>query len=231
MNDGAPGGSFRDPSGFVYERDGVLYRRVHRSYAAHYDRLMDSGLYAALVGDGLLVPHEEVGPRGGEQDPYATLRPERVAFVSYPYEWCFSQLKDAALTTLRIQERALGFDMTLKDASAYNIQFHRGRPVLIDTLSFECYEEGVPWVGYRQLCQHFLAPLALMAHRDVRLGGLLRLHLDGIPLDLASTLLPARTRLDVPQAARRSDLHSRNVGRTTVLHDRRSAQLAFLPGR
>jgi hypothetical protein len=123
------------------------------------------------------------------------LKPEQVPFVSYPYEWSFSQLKDAALTTLLIQKKALEFGMCLKDCSAYNIQFFKGSPVFIDTLSFERYEEGKPWVAYRQFCQHFLAPLALMSHRDVRLGQLSRVHLDGVPLDLASRLLPGRTRL------------------------------------
>jgi hypothetical protein len=80
--------------------------------------------------------------------------------------------------------------MSLKDASAYNIQFHQGRPVLVDSLSFEILRPDQPWVAYRQFCQHFIAPLALMALRDIRLGQLLRIHLDGIPLDLASRLLP-----------------------------------------
>ena len=192
------GASFRDPSGFVFERDGALFRRIHRRYASEYDQLMSSGLYTELVERELLIPHEEVTPPsldGGE--PYTTVRPERVAFVSYPYEWCFSQLKDAALTTLRVQRTALRFGMTLKDASAYNVQFHRGRPILIDTLSFTTYTEGAPWVAYRQFCQHFLAPLALMAYRDVRLGQLLKVHLDGIPLDLARSLLPARAWLSL----------------------------------
>ena len=85
--------------------------------------------------------------------------------------------------------------MTLRDASAYNIQFHDGRPVLIDTLSFEPLVEGRPWSAYGQFCRHFLAPLALMRHRDARLGMMLRTKIDGIPLDLASKMLPRRTRL------------------------------------
>ena len=125
---------------------------------------------------------------------YKVIKPDQIAFVSYPYEWSFSQLKDAALTTLDIQKKALEFGMSLKDCSVYNIQFIKGKPVFIDTLSFERYREGSPWVAYRQFCQHFLAPLALMSHRDVRLGQLFRSHLDGIPLDLASKLLPRRTR-------------------------------------
>jgi ribosomal protein L11 methylase PrmA len=84
--------------------------------------------------------------------------------------------------------------MTLRDATAYNVQFQGGRPVLIDSLSFERAEPDRPWIAYRQFCEHFLAPLALMARLDVRLGRLLRDHLDGIPLDLAARLLPRRTR-------------------------------------
>ncbi|MEM7354968.1 MAG: SAM-dependent methyltransferase, partial [Acidobacteriota bacterium] len=187
--------SFRDPSGFLFERDGVLYRQVAASYQEEYELLMDSGLYRDLVEASLLIAHEEVDldPPAG-QSAFKILRPERVRFISYPYEWAFSQLKDAALATLQIQRRALDFGMTLRDASAYNIQFHQGQPLLIDSLSFGRYEEGEPWVAYRQFCQHFLAPLALMAYRDVRLGQLSRIYIDGPPLDLASGLLPFKTR-------------------------------------
>jgi len=188
--------SFRDPSGFLFKREGALYRQVNKQYERDYTRLMQSGLYDDLVSDGLLIPHEETAVPAAEPDiAYKIIRPELVPFVSYPYEWCFSQLKDAALTTLTIQKRALDRGLWLKDASAYNIQFYRGRPVLIDTLSFEAVREGEPWTAYRQFCQHFLAPLALMAYCDVRLSQLLRVYIDGVPLDLASSLLPFRTRL------------------------------------
>jgi len=156
---------------------------------------MGSGLYQRLVDAGLLIPHREVGVNAAEQDKaYKIIEPECIEFVSYPYEWCFSQLKDAALTTIRIQKMALGCGMSLKDCSAYNIQFKKGKPVFIDTLSFEKYHEGQPWVAYGQFCRHFLAPLALMANKDIRLNQLLRVYIDGLPLDLASSLLPLRTR-------------------------------------
>lgn len=188
--------SFRDPSGFVFLRDGVPYRQVNSSYKDDYECLLSSGLYERLISEGLLVPHDEVDlSLAATDEAFRVLRPDRLPFVSYPYEWCFSQLKDAALTTLRIQSLALDHGMSLKDASAYNIQFLKGRPVLIDTMSFERFNEGAPWVPYRQFCQHFLAPLALMALRDVRLGQLLRIYVDGIPLDLAGALLPPRSRL------------------------------------
>ncbi|MBA7585575.1 hypothetical protein ES708_27559 [subsurface metagenome] len=184
-------GSFRDPSGFLFLYNGEIYRRVNSVYKEHYDYLMGSGLYKKLIDAGLLIPHKEVDIDCEQsKDAYKVLKPERVEFICYPYEWCFSQLKDAALTTLEIEKVALEFGMSLKDCSAYNIQFKEGKPVLIDTLSFEKYREGYPWVAYRQFCQHFLAPLALMAQTDFRLNQLLRIYIDGIPLDLASSLLP-----------------------------------------
>src|SRR5262245_40324255 len=115
--------------------------------------------------------------------------------VSYPYEWSFGMLRDAALLTLDVQIEAAAAGFTLRDASAFNVLFQGSRPILIDTLSIGPAEAGAPWIAYRQFCEHFLAPLALMARRDVRLGELLWVHLDGIPLSLASALLPARTRL------------------------------------
>ena len=80
--------------------------------------------------------------------------------------------------------------MTLKDASAYNVTFYQGKATFIDTLSFDRYRDGEPWVAYKQFCQHFLAPLVLMSKRDVRLNSLLKSYIDGVPLDLASSLLP-----------------------------------------
>ena len=189
--------SFRDPSGFLFSRNGILYRQINRAYSNDYARLMDSGLYDRLVKASLLIPHVETGQQPAELDvAFKVIQPERVPFISYPYEWSFSQLKDAALATLSIQKRALKLDMSLKDASAYNIQFVRGKATLIDTLSFEIYKVNQPWVAYKQFCQHFLAPLALMAYCDVRLSQLLRVYIDGVPLDLASGLLPAKTKFN-----------------------------------
>ena len=216
-NSGQLTASFRDPSGFLFSRDGVLYRQINRVYANDYARLMDSGLYEKLIKAGLLIPHQEVDQAPAtleaDGDAFRIIRPERVPLISYPYEWSFSQLKDAALATISIQRRALKAGMSLKDASAYNIQFVSGRATLIDTLSFETYKEGQPWVAYRQFCQHFLAPLALMSLKDVRLNQLLRVYIDGVPLDLASQLLPWRTRL--------------NFGLLTHIHIHASAQQRY----
>jgi SAM-dependent methyltransferase len=189
-------GSFRDPSGFVYSRDGVLLRQINAAFATDWDDLVASGLLTTLQERGLLVGHDPapIDAAAAPEMAHAVIRPERIDFISYPYEWSFGMLRDAALLTLDAQALAFEQGFTLRDATAYNVQFRRGRPVLIDTLSFERAEEGAPWIAYRQFCEHFLAPLALMAHRDVRLGLMLRDFIDGIPLDLAARLLPGRTR-------------------------------------
>jgi hypothetical protein len=189
------GGSFRDPDGAVYRDGERLLRVVRPSYAGTWEKLRTSGLLEAAWRDGLLVEHEELDPASSSVDGpvYRLLRPVRVPFVSHPYEWCFGQLRDAALLTLRLQRLAMEHGLSLKDASAFNVQFFGSRPVFIDTLSFEPLEDGRPWLPYRQFCEHFLAPLALVAHRGPELAGLSQLYLDGVPLGLASRLLPRRT--------------------------------------
>ena len=189
--------SFRDPSGYMYLQDGEYFRAVSPVYKDNYDYLLSSGLADKLVENGMMLPFEEVGTDSalGNDNVYKIIRPEQLSHVSYPYEWCFSQLKDAALMTLDIHREALSSEMSLKDASAYNVQFHNGKPVFIDTLSFEKFEEGKPWVAYQQFCQHFLAPLVLASYVDVTSLKLSRLYIDGIPLDYAAKQLPLRARV------------------------------------
>ena len=131
-------GSFRDPSGFIFQRDGTIYRQINTPYKDTYEAFMASGLYEDLTQAGLLISHNEAPTAPlRAKGAYKVIRPEPIPFISYPYEWSFSQLKHAALTTLEIQKRSLKFNMSLKDASAYNIQFRSCKPVFIDTLSFE----------------------------------------------------------------------------------------------
>lgn len=186
--------SFRDPAGFMYrDSKGRLLRQVNQAGADDYRKLMDSKLYDDLVKAGYLVSHKEIKPEK-DSKVYTILQPEEIPFITYPFEWSFSQLQDAAVMTLQIQKKALKHGMILKDASAYNLQFKAGRPIFIDTLSFEEYKDGMAWTAYKQFCQHFLAPLALMAKVDPNLSQLLRVHLDGIPLPLAAKLMPGGSR-------------------------------------
>lgn len=224
-------GSFRDPDGFLFTEDDKIFRQVNLSYKPDYDLLMTK-LYGELVEADLLVPHSE-SDKKGTKGAYKVIQPEKISFISYPYEWSFSQYIDAALTTLELQRRALNAGMSLKDASAYNIQFHNGQPIFIDTLSFEKYEEGKPWVAYRQFCQHFLAPLVLMAYTDIDLSKLMRTYIDGVPLPLASKLLPKKTWLGSLAAhihyhARSQQKYADKGGKGKSVTVSKSTQLALI---
>ena len=185
--------SFRDRSGFLFYYENEIYRIINFSYKKQYEKFMNSELYQKLEEKNLIISHSEIENLDIDCDYYKIIKPEKIPFISYPYEWSFSQLKDAALLTLRIQKAAMKYGMTLKDGSAFNIQFHNGHPIFIDTLSFEIYEEGQIWKPYKQFCQHFLAPLALISKKDVRLNLLSKTFIDGIPIDLAAKLLPKTT--------------------------------------
>jgi ribosomal protein L11 methylase PrmA len=180
--------SFRDPSGRVYLGPDAVYRTIGEVFIGHWSEA--SGFAAEAAARGWLCPYETIAPFPGSR---LTLKVPRLPFISYPYEWCFSQLKDAALLTLELLREADARGLTLKDASAYNVQFQGSAPIFIDHLSFEKAEAGRPWAAYLQFCRHFLGPLALLAYRGHLGGRLSALWSDGPPLDVIVDLLPWRT--------------------------------------
>jgi ribosomal protein L11 methylase PrmA len=190
--------SFRDPSGFVFQWNNTYYRQVNKSYANDYDMLMGSGLYQHLLDKKLVIPHTETDEIIADQETwYKTLKPYQVPMITYPYEWCFEQLKDAALLTIKIVKASLDYGMIIKDATPYNIQFVDGRPMFIDTLSFEKYDASKAWVAYRQFCNMFLFPLYLEHYLKTDIQKTLIVYPDGIPVDITSKLLPLKSRTSV----------------------------------
>ena len=218
-------GSFRDPSGFLFWQEGVLYRQVNAAGAEDYDLLMRSGLFDELAGKGLLVGHTaDHLSKSPDRKAIHIIRPEIIPYISYSYEWCFEQYRDAALLTLDIAFRALEKGMILKDGSAYNVQFRGGRPVFIDTLSFAAYRQGQPWAAYGQFCRHFLAPLLLMSGVSPGFAKNMALHLDGIPLDFAAAVLRGKWKWR-PSVYLHLYLHARNV--TNVIAGKKLPEISI----
>lgn len=190
--------SFRDPSGFIYEKDGTVFRFISETYSPHFQKFISSGLYTELVKKNYLLPFEVVNENHtGQSDWLTTLLPLQIPFLNYAWEWSFEQLKDAALTTLAICKSSLDKGMILKDATHFNIQFVNGKPLLIDTLSFELYEEGSQWIAYRQFCECFLNPLLLAKYCKMEAHKLLLAYPDGVPSSLTSQWLPLSSKLNV----------------------------------
>lgn len=178
-------GSFRDPDGFIVRQSGRIFRVVLPSAVERWRQFAASGLAAELQSAGMLIPTHEVGVHALASesqlpDGAIVLEHERIPFVSYPYEWSFDMLRDAALLQLDIVERSLKHGWILKDASAYNVQFRGVKPLFIDVLSFAPLREGEPWAGYNQFCRMMLYPLMLEAYKRVFFQPWLRSELEGI---------------------------------------------------
>ena len=191
-------GSFRDRNGRIFYVGNETYRALSdRAYldwkalnaTTFFAQHMDAGkiihtVYVECINDAIL-------PAG---DWAAFLRHQTVPYISYPYEWSFSMLKNAALLHIELLLAALDEDMILKDSSAYNIQWQGVNPVFIDIPSFEILPPGEPWVGYRQFCQLFLYPLFLQAYKKVEFHPWLRGSIDGIDPVQINNLMSTRDR-------------------------------------
>ena len=188
-------GSFRDPRGMVYADRDCIRRTVTKAAVDDFEFFRDSGLLAKLTEEGHIVAADlDESAEAASFGPNVryVLRHPRLAFISYPYEWCFSALRQAALLHLDLQLTALEGGMALCDASAYNVQFVGARPVFIDTLSFARYREGEFWAGYRQFCEQFLNPLLLRALVGIPHNAWYRGSFEGVPSGELSRLLPWR---------------------------------------
>lgn len=178
-------GSFRDRNGRVYSSDGDCIRGLSPHALEQWTALSQKPFFHEHVSRGNLVVTESADV-SGLPAAYLTngwagfLRHERIPFVSYPFEWSFGMLKDAALLHLELLDAALQDGMTIKDGSAYNVQWRGVKPVFIDISSFETSRPGEPWAGYRQFCQLFLYPLMLSAYRNLPVQLWLRGRIDGI---------------------------------------------------
>lgn len=183
--------SFRDPSGYVFIEDNKVKRVINPIYFEQYKSLTDSGFYKTLFDKKYLIPHQEVS----KSDSKISIEASEIPFITYPYEWSFLQYKHAALLTLKIQKLCLENNFILKDASAFNITFHEGKPIFIDTLSFDFYKENNPWLAYKQFIMHFLGPLVLTKYFGQDYLKTLSQNLEGISLQKLSKLLPFKSYL------------------------------------
>lgn len=179
-------GSFRDPDSRVFLRDGRVLRGLSARGAAEWRAVSQTKFFQKAMSDGRVVRTSE----DAAEPPWeAVLVHERLPLISYPYEWGFAMLQDAALLTLDLQLEALAEGFTLKDGSAYNVQFLGTKPVFMDIGSFERLAPGAVWGGYRQFCEQFLYPLMLRSYRNLPFAPWLRGKLDGVAAEDAARLL------------------------------------------
>nr|WP_321224841.1 class I SAM-dependent methyltransferase [uncultured Psychroserpens sp.] len=184
--------SFRDPSGFIFVDQGIIKRSISPLYFKQYNALKTTDFYKKLQHAGLLISHKELSVSKEE----IIIEPEQVSFINYPYEWSFNQYKEAALLTLKIQKFALENGFSLKDASAFNVTFYKGKMIFIDTLSFDFYQDNSPWRAYKQFISHFFGPLLLAKYNGLESLKLMNSFIDGVPIKMVASMLPFKTKLN-----------------------------------
>ena len=193
-------GSFRDRDGRIYRSNDRIIRGVSQLALEEFQKLQSTRFYTKFLEKGQLVetrilPPDQVPLSADIQQQWAGfLEHSLIPVISYPYEWTFGMLRDAALLQLDLVEAAILEGMALKDATPYNIQFVSGRPVFIDIPSFETLPAGAPWAGYRQFCEMFLFPLMLQAYKGIHFQPLMRSGIDGVGIQTAARLFGFRDR-------------------------------------
>lgn len=204
-------GSFRDRRARVYFVENEIIRLLDADAYENWRCLSKSDLFKRLVANGDVVKTEEIVmdqlPGSLVSEGWAAaVRHEPIPFISYPYEWSFGQMRDAASFHLALLKMSLEENFILKDASAFNIQWKGSKPVFIDIGSFEKLKPGEPWVGYRQYCEMFLNPLLLAAYKGVPFQFWMRGRIDGIETSHLAKLFTLR------------DLFRRGVFKHVYLH-------------
>jgi hypothetical protein len=213
-------GSFRDPRTRVFYAGDQVYRGLDAQAAQDFKAFAASDFFATAQATGAVTGTEEVAPPAGVEPGRwaAVLRHERIPFVSYPYEWSYGMLRDAAALHLEVLRGAVEAGFTMKDGSAYNVQWRGARPQFVDIGSFEPAREGEAWAGYRQFCQTMLYPLMLQAHLGVEFQPWLRGRVDGIEPAQMRRLFGGTRRM-LPGVLKHVHLHdamqSRNAARST----------------
>ncbi len=178
-------GSFRDPAGRIFYKENNVYREINKNGIKRFEFIKKDNLLNDLIDNGYLVDTQI-----SEIDKNKViLKHEKLNFISYPYEWTFTQLKDAALFHLDLQIFLLNKNAKLIDASAYNIQFKNNKPIFIDILSIDKYSDGEYWYAHKQFCENFLNPLVLCAKKGVNFNNWFRGNLEGIHTKEISKLL------------------------------------------
>ncbi|MFN2442230.1 MAG: methyltransferase [Thermoanaerobaculia bacterium] len=184
--------SYRDRHARVFHRGSEVLRGLSPEAASSWHLTREAPFFRAMVGESKIIDTEELP---GEGSWVMLLRHARIPVISYPYEWSFGMLRQAADLQLEITQRALRDGIALRDATPYNVQWIGPRPTFIDVTSFEKFAEGSLWTGYRQFCELFLFPLLLQSYRNVDFHPWIRGNLDGIPASQMANLLSARDRL------------------------------------
>ena len=186
-------GSFRDPDARVAYLNDSVYRIVYPNGFKKFDfikKILQNKSIAEYLIDTKEVDQEELRLLELENNKNVRVfKHKKIDYISYPYEWSFYRLKDAALHHLNLHINLLKNNATLIDAYSYNVQFNNYSPIFIDLMSIKEYSEGEFWTGHKQFCESFLNPLVLKSKLGINYNNWFKGNLEGIDTSELSKLL------------------------------------------
>ena len=189
-------GSFRDPIARVaYFEDSIL--RVVKSKGfkqfEFIKKILENTSISNYIIDTEEIRYEELNLNGLEkEEDFKIFKHKKIDYISYPYEWSFNRLKDAAIHHLDLHIKLLEQNATLVDAYSYNVQFDFYKPKFIDVMSIREYKEGEFWSGHKQFCESFLNPLVLKSKLGIDFNNWFKGNLEGINTQDISKILKLR---------------------------------------
>ena len=192
-------GSYRDPVGKIFYYKGRVLRGLNSKGVERFKYIKENHILEESIKKNFLISTKEATdlPKINELSEFdLILEHKRIDYITYPYEWCFDQLKDAALHHLNFQLFLLEKNCVLIDASAYNIQFINSKPIFIDTLSLSEYKEGSYWTGHKQFCENFLNPLILSSKKNIDFNNWFKGNLEGITTSDLNNILSLKDKLN-----------------------------------
>lgn len=181
-------GSYRDNKARIIVENKKIFREIYLEGKNEYDNILLSNVINDKISRNEFINFKEI-ERPKRDGLYKTIEHPRLQHISYPYEWCFEQLKTAAIFHLNLQIDLLREGNNLKDGSAFNIQFNGTKPIFIDFMSVEKFNPKISWPGYTQFCEQFLYPLMIQSKSGLNVNEIFKGNLEGIPLNTAFEIL------------------------------------------
>lgn len=197
-------GSYRDNFGRVFYHNNEVFRFISNQGLEEYETLKQNNIFENAIKEGYLIDFKELSSEEIKNfnnhnfnKNTKILKIKKIDYISYGYEWTFSQLRDAAIHHLDFQIKLIKENVILRDSSSFNIQFQNGKPIFIDIFSLAQYEKDKPWLGYKQFCEFFLNPLLIYNKKNINFNHLLKGSIDGVSVEDTNKILSFSNKLNL----------------------------------
>ncbi len=149
-----------DINGYTFVWRKKIYRAIYEKSQKDIRQTLKSGFLKELEKRDLIP--KTIIAKLKTFDSNLVLEHKKIQHITYPKEWSFNMLKDAALITLEVNKIAKNYSFQTIDAHPYNILFENNKPKFIDIGSFIPLNKGADsWFASEEFVFRFYIPLVL----------------------------------------------------------------------